>query len=128
MEDEIINYLVARGFATQQGVDIFRAFLPDDDDLTGTIICVRDTGGVAPDNELAILNPTFQIFIRADTYDAGNSKLIAIRNALHQFKGQVLGTGTIFFFFIHAQSSGGYLGRDEKGRDTFSINFIGKTR
>jgi hypothetical protein len=124
--DEIVNYLVAQGIATQQGLNIFRGFIPND--VTGTVFCVRPTGGLLPDIDLAIENPTFQIYLQSDTYDAGYTKMQQIKTALDKFRGRVLGTGTIFFFYIYAQQSIGYIGRDDKGRDTFSINFLCKTR
>ncbi len=123
--DEVINYLVARGIATQQGVDIFRGYIPDG--ATGTVMAVIDTGGTAPDVDLPVENPTFQVYIKADTYDAGLNLKNAVKSALHQYRGRVLGTGTVFFHFIYAISNGGHVGRDERGQDVFSINFQAKT-
>ncbi len=122
---EVINYLVAQGIATQQGVNIFRGFLPDK--VTGTVFCVKATGGLPPSVDVPIDNPTFQVYLQSDTYNAGNTKMQQIKSVLHKFRG-VLGTGTIFFYFIHAQQSVGHIGRDDKGRDTFSINFLCKIR
>lgn len=123
---DVINYLVARGIATQQGLDVFRGYLPDD--VASTAFAVIETGGMDADVDLPLKDPTFQVLIRSETYDAGKNKLDSIRDALHQFRGQVLGTGTIFFHFIYALAEGGYIGRDERGRDMFSINFHAKTR
>ncbi len=122
--DDIATYLQTNGVGTV-GTDIFKSYAPDTD--SGTVIAVLDTGGPKPDIDLISLkSPTFQIFIRTNDYSAGKSKLDTIRSLLHGKIGFT--AGSTYFLFLHAQSEGGHLGRNERGQDEFSINFIGKTR
>jgi len=107
--------------------DIFLGFMPDDSDTTGTIISVLDTGGVEPDKYITdVKSPTFQIMIRADDYDTGRAAMDTVRG-LHGLFGELV-AGQDYFMKLHALSEGGHLGRDEKGRDLFSINFVAEVR
>lgn len=108
------------------GTNIFIGFAPDSESTPTQIISVLDTGGTAPDPYLPTYMPTFQVFIRAADYDTGKAILDSVRG-LHQFKGSLV-SGQTYFYYILAISEGGHLGRDEAGRDLFSINFRCKTR
>jgi len=120
--DDIAQKLTDSGVGTI-GTNIFKSYMPDTVD---TGICVLDTGGPMPDKELPTKSPTFQVFIRAADYITGRAKLDAVRSALHQTKNTTL--GNTFFYYISAQSGGGHIGRNERGLDEFSINFICLTR
>lgn len=120
--DDIAQFLVDNSIGTI-GTDIFKSYMPDAADAG---VCVLDTGGPQPDKELPTKSPTFQIFIRAADYITGRAKLDAVRTALHQVKNQNI--GNTFFYYILAQSEGGHIGRNERGIDEFSINFICLTR
>lgn len=109
------------------GTSIFYSYLPDTD--TGDFtIAVLDTGGFRPDGYLPTKSPTFQVFIRAINYNAGKAKLDAVRAALHQKENAQLVIGETYFYFILAQAEGGHLGKNEAGKDEFSINFYARTR
>lgn len=120
--DDIAQYLVDGSIGTI-GTNIFKSYMPD---AVDTGLAVLDTGGVQPDKELPTKKPTFQIFIRASDYITGRAKLDLVRARLHQIKNTTI--GNTFFYYIHAQSEGGHLGRNERGLDEFSINFIALTR
>lgn len=120
--DDIAEYLETEGVGTV-ATDIFKSYLPDGVD---TGVAVLDTGGPQPDKELPTKSPTFQIFIRATDYETGKALLEAVRTALHQVGNEQI--GDTYFYYILAQSEGGHIGRNERGLDEFSINFICKTR
>lgn len=108
------------------GTDLFIGYAPDSESTPDSIIAVLDTGGTAPDPYLPTYVPTFQVFIRSDNYDNGKATLDSVRG-LHQLVGELV-SGQTYFYYILAISEGGHLGRDEAGRDLFSINFRCKTR
>lgn len=109
------------------GTDIFVGYAPDSESTPVDIISVLDTGGEEPSAFIPTFVPTFQVFIRDVDYDTGKAILDSVRNALHQFEGTLV-SGQTYFYYILAISEGGHLGRDEAGRDLFSINFRCKTR
>ena len=89
-------------------------------------MAVLDTGGPKPDVYIPTKNPTFQIYIRAATYALGKAKLDSVRSLLHGIQNRTI--VSTYFFYIHALAEGGHVGRNERGLDEFSINFISKTR
>lgn len=103
------------------GTSIFVGYMPPD--TNG--IAVLDTGGMQPDKYIPTKEPTFQIFIRSADFSTGKALLDNIRSDLHR-KANVTYGGT-YFYFILAMSEGGHLGRDENGKDLFSINFHCRT-
>lgn len=105
--------------------NLFYSFLPDNADAC---IGVLDTGGPAPDIYLPTKSPTFEVLIRAIDYDTGKAKLDAVRALLHNKYNSQLVNGGIYFYSINAISEGGHLGKNERGLDEFSINFLCKTR
>ncbi len=122
--DDIATYLQTNGIGTI-GTDLFKGYLPDTE--SGTHIGVYDTGGPAPDVDLTSLkNPTMQILVRSNSYSAGKTKIEAIRNLLHGVINTTI--GSTFVLFMNAQSEGGHIGRNQRGQDEFSINFIARTR
>ncbi|MCG3176829.1 MAG: hypothetical protein MOGMAGMI_01793 [Candidatus Omnitrophica bacterium] len=125
--DDIAQHLHNQGIGTL-GTNLFKSSFPDDVAQT-FIIGVFDTGGVAPDTYLPIDNPTFQVSVKSTTYTVGQSKLEAIKNALHQTANSDLGvSNSSYYYYIHAQSNGGHIGKTPLGWDEFSINFICKKR
>ncbi len=122
--EEIANYLVNLGMGTM-GSSIFLGHLPPSPD---NAITVLDTGGVEPDRELPIDNPTFQVIVRNTDYETGYNNLLAIKEALHKKANWQIYENGKYYYYIFALSNGGHIGRDDNGRDEFSINFIGKVR
>lgn len=104
--------------------NIYKSHLPDNG---GEAIAILDTGGVSPDIYITVIkNPTFQILIRANDYETGKTRAETVRDRLHGVQNRTI--GSTYFYFIHAQSEPGHIGRNERGQDEFSINFICKTR
>lgn len=118
--EDIANYLEDQGRGTV-ATNIFVGYMPPD--VNG--IAVLDTGGMQPDKYIPTKDPTFQVFIRSSDYDTGKTLLEAVRSDLHRKANITL--GSTFFYFVLALSEGGHLGRDENGKDLFSINFHCKT-
>jgi len=119
--DDIAQHLHNQGVGSL-GTNLFKSYTPESPDACVTVL---DTGGVEPDRDLPTEDPTFQVFIRSSSYAAGKTKLDAVRTALHQQENTQLGLGSSasYFYYIFAIAEGGHLGRDDVGRDIFSINF-----
>lgn len=124
--EQVATYLQTNLSLGTIGTDIFIGYTPDSQSTPNEVISVIDTGGTEPDMYIPTHTPTFQVFIRAENYDAGKTILDTVRG-LHQFAGTLV-SGQTYFYYILAIAEGGHLGRDEAGRDLFSINFRCKTR
>jgi len=122
--NDVADYLQAQGVGTV-ATNIFSGYLPESPDAC---IAVLDTGGPQPDAYLPTRSPTFQVFIRDIDYPTGKAKLDSVRAKLHQNANVALVSGQTYFYYILAISEGGHVGRDDAGRDLFSINFLCKTR
>lgn len=119
---DIATQLATAGVGTV-ATDIFYSSAPDS---PAALVAVLDTGGAEPDKYLPTKEPTFQVYVRSSSYALGKAKLDAIRTALHQ-KANVT-YGLTYFYFILAMAEGGHIGKDEQGRDEFTINFRCRTR
>lgn len=121
--DDIANYIQDQGKQIG-GVDLslssnlFKSELPDSPD---NCVALFDTGGLEPDMELPTGDPTFQILVRAASYEAAHNCIQELRNLLHQKRNVTIG-GT-YYYFIYLMGEPGSLGRDAKNRDEFSVNF-----
>lgn len=120
--DEIADYLELLGLGTK-GTNLFTGYKPDVDNSTFII----NTGGFAPENWGEVFNPKFQIFIVANSFEEGQAKYNEINNALSSIRNETLSVNCNYYFFI-LQLSGGHLGRDENGKELFSINYLCKIR
>lgn len=107
------------------GSNIFLGFNPETPD---NCLCVIDTGGVKPSIDIPDKMPTFQVVIRNTDYENGQTNLETVRSTLHQHRNAVLVSGQTYFYYIYLISEGGHIGRDENGRDVWSVNFQCKTR
>jgi hypothetical protein len=85
-------------------------------------------GGLEPDRYLPTADPTFQILVRNTSYSAGQSIVDEIVEALHQKENIELVTGGTYFYYIFLFNEPAHIGRDDKGRHEFSINFVCKIR
>lgn len=96
-------------------------------DEPATVITLIDTGGLQPSDELTVVHqPTIQVLIRAEDYDAARVIAQAVRTAAHgkiavEYEG-------VHFMVISLLAEPGSIGQDEKGRDEFSANFACRTR
>ena len=123
---DIKALLISAGVDTTN--NIFRNDIPDTPD---SIIAIFDSGGYSsqfslggstPDYE----QPTFQIRVRSPSYDTAITKLEAIKTALDGITNRVIGARTYISIFL--QSDILPLGRDDKKRCDFSINFVCKIK
>lgn len=121
IKTDIAQYLHNQGIGTLSST-LFASFLPDDEQ--DFLIGVFDRLGLAPDVDIPTDKPRFQIIIRSVDYETGKAKLDAIFAALHKphLNGALVSGGT-YFYYIHADSSGGWIGRNDNDKDEFSINF-----
>ena len=104
--------------------NIFVGFYPDDPD--NIIALLYNTGG-QPNIDVADFEyPRFQVVIRNTDYVTGAGKLREIRRLLHD-KLNVT-TENFIALYIQADSEGGSIGKDGKGRFEFSINFASQIR
>ena len=122
--EQVATYLQAQALGTI-ATNIFVGSLPPTPD---NCIAVINTGGVAPSIDIPDKTPTFQVIIRNTNYETGETTLSSVRTALHQFMNDTLVTGQTYVYSIFAVAEGGHIGRDDQGRDEFSINFQCKTR
>lgn len=127
---DVADYLEDQGLGTVTQ-DIFDNYLPD---VLDAGMCVIDTGGPKQEVHGASKPYTFQVYIRAATYDAAKTKLDQVRDALHQ---QINVTyGSTEFLFILAETAGGLVydsrsdsaGKQSRGQVEMSINFSCKIR
>ena len=119
--EEIARHFHNKGIGTLAS-NLFYSYLPD---VEGEFsIFIKNTGGMTPDKDVTdIKHPTFQVFIRSQTYATGKSKLNSIRDELHGVINDYLISGGIYYRRIHALSEGGHLGKNEAGYHEFSMNF-----
>lgn len=122
MISEIAEYLEDQSIGVV-GTNIFYSDLPDIS--SDFMIAVFDRIGTKPNVDIPeIKSPMFQIFIRSKDYATGKAKLDAIRESLHGSINVYLIPGGIKFRKIHAVAEGGHIGKNESGKDEFSINFM----
>lgn len=117
---DIGEYLQTLGRATV-GTDLFIGFLPDTPD---DCIVVRATQGLPPNVIVDLEQPGFQIMLRNTDHDTGWAAADTIRTDLHQLTHTTV--NGIVYKRIDAVGSVTYIGRDEKERTLWSINFIAK--
>jgi len=122
--NDIAEYLEDEGIGTV-GEDIFKSMLPANID---DVVAVYETGGLEPDPYLPTKSPTFQVFIRSSNYTTGMAQAMAVRTALHRKANITLVAGGNYYYYILLMSEPAHLGKDENGRDEFSMNFRCKIR
>lgn len=123
--DEIADYLASGGIGTvptpSVAGTIFTGELPPEPE---DCIAVLGRDGTMPQSSLTIPDlkfPGFQVLVRNADYDTGWAKLQAVRTRLHGKIGLQL--ASYFVLRMHANSEGGSIGKDDIGRQEFSINF-----
>jgi hypothetical protein len=121
---EVAEYLEENDIATL-GTDLFIDTVPDVDD---DIVVVYNTGGETPDIYVPIENPTFEVLVRSMSADSAYSKAKSIKELLHLKYNVELVDDNTYFYYIQMTGSINLLGRDEKGRIEYSLNFRTKIR
>lgn len=122
MKSKDIATLLADTLGTL-GTDIFYSNQPDSPD---SCITVLDTGGLESDRYLPHAEVTFQVIVRNVHYDTAETKANSIVDILHKKKHSTIGGEYHYYIFLLTEPVS--LGRDEKGRDEISINFVTKYR
>lgn len=120
--DDIADYLQSLGIGTV-ATDIFVSYLPDS---PTNAVGLTDETGEEPDHDLPTDSPNFQVTVRNQNVTGGRAKLRAIRNALEPTSMKQI--GSTFFMYILAMNEGGHVGRDDTGRDIFTMSFRCKVR
>ena len=101
--------------------NLFIGTMPELPDLC---VGLYDTGGLGGDEaQSGTWYPTFQVRVRGAVggYQAGYELAQSIRDALHQLTNQTF-NGTRYIY-IFASGDILYIGKDDKDRPLFSINF-----
>ena len=122
--DDVRTYLIAESDSFTEA-NTKKAFMPDTPD---NLIGVYDTGGAEPSRDIPTGDPTFQIVIRNEAYEDGYDLAQEIVTLLHQKRNLELVEGETYFYYLYLMGEPGHIGRDDKGRDEFSINFLCKIK
>lgn len=122
--DDVRKYLIAESdsFTTS---NTKKSFMPD---TPNNLVCLYDTGGAEPSRDIPTGDPTFQIIVRNESYAAAHALAQEIVTLLHQKRNLELVEGETYFYYIYLMGEAGHIGRDSKGRDEFSINFLCKIK
>jgi hypothetical protein len=125
--EDIADYLISRGLATAKGTDIHQSMM-EDEPANG--ILIREGGGQGASRTLdgrRILNPGIMIIVRrqADQYNAGYELAHLIYDAMLDLAN----TGIEGRAYIGLVPLGDIseLGRDERDRWKWSMNFVVRT-
>lgn len=100
-------------------------YLADMPDTPDKLICIYNSGGRDPIHNLAkdrITQPTIQIRARDTSYDSGLARCEAINAILDVVSNQTI--NNTFYVSIKQQSDILPLGKDEKKRSEFAINYV----
>jgi hypothetical protein len=119
--DSLTQYIAEDLGVGTVGTDVFRNHMPDQPD---TCVTVSETGGGAPRLEQGDNTDTPSFQVRARSLDASTARatLQMIFQALHGLTEQTL-HGTHFKLIWALQSTPVPVGRDEKQRNDFVLNF-----
>lgn len=122
--DDIGEYLEDQSIGTV-GTDIFLSKLVDTPD---NVVVILDTGGAKPDVYIPTGVPDFQVYVRNKSYASGKAKIDSIVDLLHRKANETLISGGKFFYYITLATEVLYIGRDDKSRSEFSVNFNTKVK
>jgi len=126
---DLVDFLETGGIGTYE-TDLFYSFLPPE---PAALVCVLPSGGYPPDLYLPIADPTFQICIRAETYDDAEAQAAAVaalfRDALDRPKTNfTIGTTYVYLAQFLQEPTTAYIGYNTNGRAEFSCNLHLKIR
>lgn len=122
--DDIYTYLGEETSLTC-GTNLFKSRQTDS---PNDQVVIYDTGGFESDHYLPVAKPTFQVLVRSTKYATGADYVDEIVKALHQLTNTELVTGSKYFYYIFLLNEPSHIGRDDKGRHEFSINFMCEIR
>lgn len=121
--DDIASYLQTSSVGTVDA-DLFKGHMPDDDASSSYNDCIAlfPYGGDPPELVGDIENPRLTVRVRNTSYSSGMSKANTVMTTLHTLNEQTIEGHR--YLFIRAVSSPTHLGRDHRGRNLFSIDFM----
>lgn len=119
--ENLAQYLEDNAIGTV-ATDIFIGGLID---LPDNQISINQTGGVEPNRENPIKQPTVQILVRNTDYGNAITKATAVYDLLHQINDSVvLEAGGVDVMTCFALQEPAYLLLDESNRHIFTCNFV----
>lgn len=115
---DIVSYLKDNSFVTDDGVDAFRDFMPDDPD---NIVVVFEYNGMPPSDDGHYTNRSIQIAVRNASADA--AKLLArnICNKLRVENNFVKLTDTTWSL-VYIRNTPIKIKVDDRGRSVYAFN------
>ena len=116
---EIADYLAANGLGTV-GTNVFALQLPSAPD---TCLAVYPTGGGRADSKLGYDNPTIQVRTRSSNPLTAFENAAQAYNLLHGLRRVTLSGGSYLVHCTGIQSAPVYIGRDERKRDEYTLNY-----
>lgn len=123
--ENLAQYLEDNSIGTV-ATDIFIGGLIDTPDNQ---ISINQTGGVEPNRENPIKEPTIQILVRNTDYANALNKITAIYDLLHQANDSVvLEAGGVDLMYCFALQEPAYLLLDTSNRHIFTCNFVFQLR
>lgn len=107
-------------------------FIGDMPDTPNNAICLYSTGGYNSKHSLGdsvaptLEEPTFMIRVRDSSYASGNTRSEAITNLLNGKVNQTINNNIYLNIFMIGNING--IGKDDKNRSEFTINFRTKMK
>lgn len=116
---DMINYAIEQEVVTEDGVDIFRDFMPDEPD--NCVALIEYPGEVAFINNM--LNRSIQVRIRNTDYVNGKVKAIAMYDVLYQPESEIriVDFTATRWGIVKAREYPYLLNRDERDRYIFTF-------
>lgn len=130
LTEDIVAHLVADAVGVAGHIDavtklitpstatIFESTLPA---LPNDCMAVFAYGGTPPSVDAAVEYPSVQVRVRATSHDTAYDNAYAVMKSLHTLTRTTI-NGTLYYW-IAAKQSPSSLGRDEKGRYLYVVNF-----
>lgn len=116
---DLQDYLASNGIGTI-GTDSFISGFSD----AGSVnqFALMETGSVESDKDVAKLQPTVQVLLKNQSYDAGRAIMWQIFNLLHQKHEYMMGNTSVMQSM--AIQEPGHIGQNPDGLEVFSMNFV----
>lgn len=115
---DIEQYIISKGLATADGVDLFRDFSPPSPD--GVIILTEYTG--SQDRASLVCNRSVQVMVRSVDYDEARSKAWSLYNLFDVPEDRILNLTAERWAVVTAKQPPFRVGTDENGRVLFVFN------
>jgi hypothetical protein len=125
MINDIYTYISENISGLTGGTNLFKS---RQSERPNNQVVIYDTGGLAPDRYVPTAGPTFQVLVRNTSYANGKAIVDSIVDLLHSKENVELVVGETYFYYIFLLGEAGHIGRDDKGRHEWSINFVCKIR